>query len=340
MKYHSILKKAGTILLALVIIFSSVMRSKTYPMMTKASEKFTFIVLSSYGNTLKIGQSFYLTGIASNGKMVRYKSSNSRIASVNTYGKVTAKKAGNCMITAYTGGAEASCRITVQKTEITLNAKTLSLENGASYTFRASTSNGSQILWKSSKKSVASIDEHGKVETYKPGETTITASADGSKQTCRLTVRKPVVTLNRTNIRLYRQQSFQLEAKVSSGRVPSFSSRKSSVAIIDEKGVITAKKHGTTQICAKIDGATRTCEVTVMKPDIQLTPTKATLKKGQVLSLSVKVSSGITPAFSSSKKTVATVDSRGKIRAVGKGSCYIYATEDGTKESCRINVTN
>lgn len=50
------------------------------------------VILSRYHATLKIGDSFTLAGIASNGKWVRLKSSKSAVASVNTYGRVTAKK--------------------------------------------------------------------------------------------------------------------------------------------------------------------------------------------------------------------------------------------------------
>lgn len=338
MKQHSFFQKTGIILLSFILAAVAVMNPKINTA-SSASSGFSFIILSSYNRTVKIGQSFYLTAIAGNGKIARFTSSNSRVASVNTYGQVTAKKAGNCKITARVTGAEASCQVTVKKTEIILNAATISMENGAVYVLRGSTSNGSRITWKSSKKSVAIINDNGKIEALKPGETMITASADGSKRTCRVTVKKPKITLNRTEIILFRKQTFRLEATTSSGRTPAFSSGKGSVASIDETGLITGHRHGTTQIRVKLDGITRNCEVTVKSPEIQLTPAKATLKKGQTLTLRVNVSSGITPVFSSTKKSVATVDSRGKITAVGKGSCNIYVSEDGTKEICKITVT-
>lgn len=337
MKQYSIIQKTGVILFTLILAATAVLNPKINTI-SSASSGFSFIVLSSYNRTVKIGQSFYLTAVASNGKIARFTSSNSRVASVNTYGQVTAKKAGSCKITARVTGAEASCQVTVSKTEITLNAVTVSMENGAVYVLRGSTSNGSKITWKSSKKSVAIVNDNGKIEALKPGETVITASADGSKRTCRVTVKKPKITLNQTEISLTRKQTFRLEAVTSSGRTPSFSSGKKSVATVDETGLITAHKHGTTQIRVKLDGITRNCEVTVKSPEIRLTPAKAALKKGQTLTLRVSVSSGITPTFSSSKKSVATVDSRGKITAVGKGTCNIYVSEDGTKEICQVTV--
>lgn len=338
MNSKSVFQKLETILLVLLLCITSVIPSNINADPVHAYSGFAVIVLSSYSRTVQIGDSFYLVGVASNGRSMKWRSSNSRVASVNTYGQVTAKKAGNCKITARVTGAEASCQVTVRKTEIRLNAATVSMENGASFQMRAVTSNGSAVTWKSSKKSVATIDDTGKIEAQKTGNTTITASADGSRQTCKVTVKKPKVTLDETDVNLYRRQTFQLKVRVSSGRTPTFSSQKKSVASVDEKGLVTAHKHGTTRISVKVDGITRTCEVTVKSPDITLTPAKAVLKPGQTLTVKADVSSGIPPVFSSSKKSVAIVDSRGKITAVGKGTCYIYASEDGAKEYCKITV--
>lgn len=57
------------------------------------------IILTRYSKTMAIGEEFGLIAIASNGKQPTFKSSKSSIASVNTYGRVTAKKAGTCKIT-------------------------------------------------------------------------------------------------------------------------------------------------------------------------------------------------------------------------------------------------
>ncbi len=300
---------------------------------------YSVIILSHYNKTLKIGQSFYLAGISSNGKRISWKSSSSKTASVNTYGLVTAKKAGGCRITAKVSGAEASCRITVQKTTITLSAATVSMENGTAFRLSARTSNGSAVTWKSSRSSVAAIDDRGNIKALKVGETVITATADGTKKTCRVTVKKPKVTLSRTNVSLYRTQTCQLTARVSSGRPVSWRSRKKSVATVDEKGMITAKKHGTAIITATVDGVSRECEVIVSSPVIKLSKTSVSLKKGRSLTLSATVSSGIKPAWSSSKSSIATVSRSGKVTARKKGTCYIYATEDGTKKGCHITVT-
>lgn len=335
---NSKVQKIVTALFIIILTITAVLVPDYSVRTAHASGSFRFIVLSSYNKTVKIGQSFYLTGICSDGTLVWWKSSNSRVASVNTYGQVTAKKAGSCKITAKVTGAEASCRVTVQKTEITLSAAGISMENGKIYTLGAKTSNGSAVTWKSSKTSVAVIDDKGRIEAQKPGTATITASADGTKKTCKVTVRKPSVTLNKTKAELYRGQTFSLKADVSSGRAVTFSSKKTSVADVDENGLVTAYKHGTARIQAKVDGVIRICEVTVKSPKIVLSPSKITLKKGQSTVLKVKVSSGNTPVFSSSKSSVASVNANGRVTARKKGTCSIYISEDGTKVSCPVTV--
>ena len=65
-----------------------------------SGETYGFVILGTYSERLKIGESFYLPVITSNGKRPRFSSDNSKVASVNTYGKITAKKAGTANITA------------------------------------------------------------------------------------------------------------------------------------------------------------------------------------------------------------------------------------------------
>ena len=173
-----------------------------------------YIILSQYYGTMKIGEGGYIGAYTSTGKKPTWKSSDSSVASVNTYGYVTAKKAGTALITAKIKDAEASCKITVQKTTITLNKTNVTLEHGQWTRLLASTSNGSKVKWKSSKKSVATVDEFGTVIALKPGETVITATADKTSVTCKVKVKSPDVTLNTHSVKLYRTQTFSLKASV------------------------------------------------------------------------------------------------------------------------------
>ncbi len=302
------------------------------------SSGFSCVFLSQYQKEIDIGDEFYLLAWTSNGKKPSWKSSDSKVASVNTYGLVTGKRAGTVKITAKISGAEMSCRVTVRKTEVSLSQKSITLERNESIKLNAKTSNGAAVKWKSSRKSVAVVDESGLVTAVKPGEAVITASVDGTGVTCLVTVKQPDVALNQELVTLFRGQTVKLKAEVSSGIAPVWKSNKKSVAFVDENGTVTAVKHGTAVITAKVDGVSRICQVTVKQPEITLSDTELTLSPGESVSLTAEVSSGNPVIWSVSNKKVAEITGDGKVTAYKKGTCYLYASEDGVKERCVLRV--
>ena len=160
-----------------------------------AASGYEYVLLTKYTKIMKIGDEYYLTAITSTGKKPKFSSSDSAVASVNTYGKITAKKAGNATITAKIANGEASCRVTVEKTVITLSQKSISLENGYTARLKAETSTGHPVTYKSARSSIASVDENGVITAKKPGETTITVTADKTAQTCKVTVKQPTADI-------------------------------------------------------------------------------------------------------------------------------------------------
>ncbi len=310
--------------------------TQTYPAKAASIE---FVLLSQYKATMDIGDELYIIAVTTNGDMPSWKSSSSSIASVNTYGKITAKKAGTATITAKIKNGEASCRVTVNKTLLTISDTSLSLERGDTYRLSASTSNSSAVSWKSSKKSVAIIDDNGNVTGIKPGETTITATADGISKTCILTVKKPTIRLSQSKIKLYRSHTAKLVATVSSHVNPTWKSNKSSVAKVDENGSVTAMKHGFAVITATVDGVSKSCEVIVEPPVIRLNETELDLTVGSTANLVATVSSGNPVAWTTSNENILSVSSDGTITAWQKGRAYVYASEDGTKVRCVVSVT-
>lgn len=296
------------------------------------------ILLSCYQSTLNINQELQLIAVTSDLSLPTYSSSASSIASVNAYGRIHAKKAGNCKIKVKSGRSEAYCQIEVRKTTITLNQNSVSMEKNATFQLTAKTSNGSSPTYRCNKKSIALVDDKGKITALKPGEAVITVKADQTEVYCRVTVKKPTITLNRTEASLYRGQTVSLTAKVSNGTVPTWSSSAKSIASVSEKGIVTAKKHGNATITVKADGVSKTCKITVMSPKITLSASKLTLKAGKKKTLTAKVSSGNTPTWSSSKSSVASVTQKGVITAHKKGTATIKVKEDGTCVTCKVQV--
>lgn len=297
-----------------------------------AASGYEYVLLTKYSKTMKIGDEYYLTAITSTGKKPKFSSSDSTVASVNTYGKITAKKAGNATITAKIANGEAGCRVTVEKTVITLSQKTISLENGYTARLNAETSTGHPVTYKSARSSIASVDENGVITAKKPGETTITVTADKTAQTCKVTVKQPTVRLDRTSASLYRKGTLRLSVSSTSKSIPRWKTNKKSVATVDNEGKVTAI------ITVTVDGVSKTCEVTVKKPKITVGQEQISLTAGETCQLKVTVSSGNKPEYYSSNTNVATVNETGMITAIGKGRAYIYAKEDGTKVRMTVTV--
>ena len=139
-------------------------------------------------------------------KTLKWKSSNTKVAKVNQYGKVRAIGGGIAVITATAvdgSNENATFTLTVKQavTKVTLNKKSVTLKlkgyaSQKSYTLKATVSpkdaNVKSVTWKSSNTKVATVNSKGKVTAKKRGTCYITATAkDGSKKSakCKIVVK-------------------------------------------------------------------------------------------------------------------------------------------------------
>ena len=130
---------------------------------------------------------------------VKYGSSNSNVASVNNKGCITGKSAGTAIISVYLtdkNGKEcistkSDCVVRVyEAASIKLNQSAISLyvkEN--TYLSAAVTGKNSKVTWKSSNTKVAAVNSNGKITGKKAGSCKVTATANGKKATCSVTVK-------------------------------------------------------------------------------------------------------------------------------------------------------
>lgn len=139
-------------------------------------------------------------------KEVRWKSSNPKVAKVDSNGKITAVKKGTTTITCKAkdgSNKKATCKVTVTKdsvssikvTGISLDKTSLRLQKGDTSALTAtvmpSTASNKNVIWKSSNSKVAKVDSDGKVTAVKKGTATITCKAKDSsnkKVICKVTV--------------------------------------------------------------------------------------------------------------------------------------------------------
>ena len=289
---------------------------------------------------------------------VTWSSGNNSITTVDQNGKVTGIGKGNTTITASIDGFQATCSVTVKigATSITLNKTTLTLEKGGEETLIATVApedaDDKSVSWSSSKTTVATVDQNGKVKGIGGGTSIITAkTSNGKTATCTVTVDVAVtgVSLNKSELNFYKGETETLVATVSpsdaTNKTVSWSSGSNSIATVDQNGKVTAVSKGNTTITASIDGFQATCSVTVMiaATSVTLNKTSLTLEKGGEETLIATVNPSEADdksvSWSSSNMGVATVDQSGKVSAVGGGTATITVkTANGKTATCAVTV--
>lgn len=129
-----------------------------------------------------------------------------------------------------------------------------------------------------------------------------------------------------------------------------WSSDDTSIAVVDETGVITAKAAGTTTIkvtASDGSGVSAICAITV-KPtvkEITLDKNALTLSTGETYTLVATISPADvddkTITWASSNEDVALVNSEGKVVALDRGEAVVTATaSNGVKAICNVTVAN
>lgn len=240
----------------------------------------------------KKGQTYQLKATASPSnattKSVTWKSSNTRVVTVNSAGRLTAVGNGSATITATAKDGskkKVTCKVTVKiptvvkVNNVSLNKNDLALTSkGQSYQLSASVapSNASNksVKWTSGNPKVATVSSSGKVTAVANGNTTITATAadgSGKKDICAVTVNIPKpadptptptpsvvkvssVSLNPSSLSLTKKgQTARLSATVSPSNATNksinWSSSNSNVATVNN-GVVTAVGNGSATITA------------------------------------------------------------------------------------------
>lgn len=242
------------------------------------------------GSTYQLSASIYPANATN--KNVNWSSSNTSVASVNSYGLVSAKSSGTATVTcraADGSGKYATCRISVEAatiyvSSITLNKSSLSLGVGETSLLSASvyptSATNRSVSWTSDNTSVATVSSSGFVTAKSAGTAIITCKAkdgSGKKATCTIVVKEPVkpisITLNKTNETLSEGETLQLTATINpsdaADKTITWISDNASVAAVNADGLVTAKGVGTANIIATTsNNLAAVCIITVENKDI------------------------------------------------------------------------
>ena len=319
---------------------------------------------------------------------VSWRSSDESVATVNAFGIVVARSIGTTTITVTTedGGKTATCNVTVTERPVSVtslvleqSAITLAFGNSAMLTAILEPMNATNknVIWTSSDETVAKVEGGRVTAQQKAGTVTITATSEDNPNlsaTCTVKVVSQLVpvtglTVTPSVLNIYMGEKKQLTATVSPSNATDqsveWSAAQGGVVHVDQNGVVTPMKVGSTRINVKTNdgGYSKSVQVNVTNNDvgsIVLSINKVVLKVGETFDLTVQVKGKDTSApasnpnvtWSSSSPTYASVAAvtgtstdtsvkTGRITALQAGPATITVTSSdnpSVKATCEVVV--
>lgn len=288
--------------------------------------------------------------------LVDWEIGSSSIASVSN-GIVYGKKIGTTVVTAKYNGYRATVRVTVDRAQTLEATKTeVSVKKGkktnVSLKFAGSSLPGSKATWKTADKTVATVDD-GDIKGVGEGSTVITASYKDQEVEIHVDVEgggnsdgKLEADVTKLKLEKGDKETIKLtyDDDKLSGSKATWKTSKSSVATVNDDGVVTAKSKGTATITAKYKGYEVEIEVYVdtdSSGKLEADETSISLKKGDRDTIQLRYDddklSGSKATWKTSNSSVATVDD-GVVTAKGQGTATITASYKGDKVEIRVKV--
>lgn len=322
-------KKAGTVTITAKAFGKSV--TKTIKVVEPS--------LKVTGSTsLYRGKTTTLKATTSYSTKVTWKSSKPSIATVSSSGVVTGKKAGTVYIYANAYGKSVKYKLTIKEPALKLNKSSSSIYKGKTTTLKATTSYRTKVTWKSSNSSIATVSSTGDVTGKKAGTAYIYANAYGKSVKCKVTVKNPTITLNKSKATAYAGKSYTLKATTSYRTKISWKSSNTKIATVDSKGMVKLKKAGKVTISATAFGKKVNCVLTVKNPTLKVSKASVSIYRKKSYTVKATAAPGGKVSWSSSNKAIATVSSSGKITGMKKGTAYVYAKIHGLKKTIKVIV--
>jgi S1-C subfamily serine protease len=197
-------KLVTSMLLAISLLVPTV----TAPLVNYQVAEAALVQINKTKVSVYVGKTYTLkiSGTTSN---VTWSSSDKRIATVTTAGKVKGIKNGTATITGKVGSKSYKCTVTVKNPEI--SSKTLNMEIADMKKLSVKGATGT-VTWKSSNKSVVSVSSKGLISAKSLGSAKITATYNDKAYTCTVTVADKTLHASVTNLSLNEKTTIMLTA--------------------------------------------------------------------------------------------------------------------------------
>ncbi len=343
-----------------------------------ASQSPTSVKLNCSTLTLGVGEEYTLVKTVSPSganQSCTWSSSNQGVASVDSNGKVTAKKTGMASITVKTyNGKIAQCKVTVKPapTSVKINPTSVTLGVGESYTITENTDSGTyansaNLKWTSTNTKVATVTKGSSNKATITAKATGTAYVkitlyNGKTAQCKVTVKTAPssVTTNPTSVTLGVGESYTISENTNGGTYANaanlkWTSSNAGVATVTKgsanKAIIKAKGPGTAYIKITLyNGKTAQCKVTVKSApsSVKTNPASVTLGVGESYTISESTNSGTYAnasnlKWTSSDSNVAAVTkgsaNKAVVKATSVGTAYVKITlYNGLTAQCKVTV--
>ncbi|MEE3439728.1 Ig-like domain-containing protein [Ruminococcus sp.] len=252
------------------------------------------INLSKKGNIAKLNATILPNNAFK--KSVIWKSNNTKVATVDKYGKIKATNKGITYVIARAKDGSYKFakvlvvvgpkvqKITLNKSSVTLNRSTKNITYQLKKSIKNKNATYKAVDWYTSNKNIATVDINGKVTVLKKGTVTITVrTKDGSNKyaKCKITVKQLVTKLSYNSKKqakeVYRNKTIKFNVIVTPNNANNkgiiYSSSNKKVATVTSKGIIKGIKEGTVTITAKAkDDSKKTVKlkVKIKKPPITI----------------------------------------------------------------------
>lgn len=332
------------------------------------------LTVSPQSLNLKLGGSSQL--IASvlpekSNNQISWSSTNSRVATVDSNGLVSAVGMGSATIIARTinditynvnvlvGNYSKELRSIL----VTTNYISLSVSNSKqlAVAFTPADASNKNVFWTSSNPSVATVDKHGVVKAISPGSTIIKATSEDGGYTDTATIE----VVNYDNIIEEKSIAFDSSSyTVGIGSTKSlipiitpsnatfksvrFESSNPSIATVDENGVVRGLKEGTVSITAttnrnRLKATTTIIVKYINATSVKVNTTNVNLGKNETFTLVATVlpsdATNKKVSYSVSNSNIATIDANGIITGKNTGTATITITpSEGNPATVLVNV--